>query len=413
MKSSIYLLVVNLKEANNIEASVTYWFNAVQSQVSHPTVILVGTRKDELPKDAKPNAIMDGLVKKLLSLDPKSSVYSILMNAAIEDDTHALLAQIQAAMAKFADFGRSVPAAHIFFEQLLKDYAETLDYPLITQQTLLRLGDACGLGKRKDILAVTKFLHNLGSILYFDEVSALKDLVFLDPLWLYGAMASAFGEDSNALRFGVANDAALSRLFRRFDPKLHAQLRTLLVKLEIAFEINGDVEALVSLIQSSASQSNQSKTLYVMKKSGQDNARPRKVSLASDVPDSTSQLGLLLPSHLPSEFPVTIVAESWKYPPKEPGFHHLDRVFVFDFLPPGLFPSILVRALKNIEAVKALWRNGVMGVYNLHGSSASVFIWQTFSKINLNQIDTVGGTHVLHSSLHLRLQSHDNVQIKI
>ena len=167
MKSSIYLLVVNLKETN-LEASVVYWFNAVQSQVSHPTVILIGTRKDELPKDAKPAAIMDGLVKKLLALDPKSSVYSLLMSAALEDDTPALLAQIQAAMAKFADFGKSVPASHIFFEQLLKDYAETLDYPLITQQTLLRLGDACGLGKRKDILAV---LPNLTLILNSKRIS--------------------------------------------------------------------------------------------------------------------------------------------------------------------------------------------------------------------------------------------------
>lgn len=95
---------------------------------------------------------------------------------------------------------------------------------------------------------------------------------------------------------------------------------------------------------------------------------------------------------------MTQIGELWKYPPKDPNDFHLDRVFIFDFLPPGLFPSILVRVLKNIETIIELWSNGLIGIFSQHGSSASVFIWQTFSKLNLNQLDTTAGSHVRSSS---------------
>ena len=55
----------------------------------------------------------------------------------------------------------------------------------MTQSELLRIGGVCGLNTLDEVIDAARVLHEAGSIVYFDKVSALKDLGTLTFLFFF------------------------------------------------------------------------------------------------------------------------------------------------------------------------------------------------------------------------------------
>lgn len=388
VKSAIYLLVVNLKDPN-FESTVLYWFNIILAQVSHPMVVLIGTHRDEVARDIKPVSLLESVGRKALALDKGCSISYFALDATNEEEVQNLSTLLQIVISKFPDFDRRIPMSHLFFEHALKSYADSMDYPILSRQTMLRVGELSGLGSKKAILSCTKFLHDVGSILYFDDMPALKDIVITDPFWLYGAITTIFSKDLDVS--GIVDNQALARIFKRFDSKLHYHLKFLLIKFEIAFEIEGEIGAIEELLQHKDADTTPPATpigsptiTFLRRGSVADPLKPSQSPLAQserfisrlDFEDDTT---LLVVNHLPTEAPSNL-RRRWKYPPKEAA--HLDRYIHFDFLPPGVFPSILSRAIPTVTKLTKLWQDGVLGTFSFCGSTASVLLTQVFVRFH-------------------------------
>lgn len=111
-------------------------------QVHNPSVIIVGTHSDErFAKDGNgkiASAQLEELCRGLTARNPNASVRAC--STGMPNDIMTLATQIQAAVNNLPIFGRKVPFSYVFFEQLLKDHANSLEQPVIPVQTLLRLG---------------------------------------------------------------------------------------------------------------------------------------------------------------------------------------------------------------------------------------------------------------------------------
>lgn len=241
----------------DFEANVEYWFRTIISQVSSPSVVLVGTHMDDVPKTvrstdaASPLARMEALAKRLLDMAKNAKVSYLAVSMSQSDEMERLVAHLQHALTELPDVGRQIPYSHVFFEQLIKEHAKTVTHPILNQQLIARLGDACGLHSVETVQSCLKLLHDLGSILYFNDVRTLKGLVIVDPLWLFAGLSTIFSR-STALgpaKHGLVDQDAFRVIYHTFPQAVWPKLRTLLIKFEIAHEIEGDANALRILIK--------------------------------------------------------------------------------------------------------------------------------------------------------------------
>jgi hypothetical protein len=56
--------------------------------------------------------------------------------------------------------------------------------PIISRDKLVKLGSVCGIKDFKTVLECAKYLHDVGSIVYFANDPTLADIVVLEPRWL-------------------------------------------------------------------------------------------------------------------------------------------------------------------------------------------------------------------------------------
>lgn len=78
--------------------------------------------------------------------------------------------------------------------------------------------------------ACTRILHDYGSILFFDDVLSLKDIVILDPVWLYKVLSLVFTSVSQETRInGVADKDTLAKIFKRYPKSIHPHMRYLTI----------------------------------------------------------------------------------------------------------------------------------------------------------------------------------------
>lgn len=99
---------------------------------------------------------------------------------------------------------------------------------MITQAELLRIGGVCGLNTLEEVIDAARMLHEAGSIVYFDKVAALKDLVILNPQWLFEVLATVFTTKHTWAKKGIIDSIGLSQVFLSFSCKCPSSLQMLI-----------------------------------------------------------------------------------------------------------------------------------------------------------------------------------------
>jgi len=160
----------------------------IQAQVPNPLLYIVGTHKDQLPKESKPLLTLGNIGRSISASNTiknasTTRIYWIDYASGSKSDEATLKDGIMNCAMSADIIGKKIPFAYVFFEELLKDYSKTIALPVINQRTLLRLGEAVGFRTVQEATNCTRVLHSYGSIMYFDEIPELRNIVVLDPLW--------------------------------------------------------------------------------------------------------------------------------------------------------------------------------------------------------------------------------------
>ena len=189
--------------------SSLYYFSKSLSPDSEPAAVLIGTHLDQLKGDDEMK--VNGFLNQLFTntefhgqgfltypTRDKSTIFTPVNNySGDEEEMHRLQAFLkQVIHNRFSPV--ELPSSWLFFHLLLRHHYE--NSPGVCELTECRaLARGCGLDE-DDVPQVLRYIHqHLGTILFFEDVPGLNELVICDPNALfkgiYQLVAVSFGGD--------------------------------------------------------------------------------------------------------------------------------------------------------------------------------------------------------------------------
>jgi hypothetical protein len=77
--------------------------------------------------------------------------------------------------------GEALPLNHLLLEQIVKEERYHYYPPIIDKSTYLRLARSCQFESEAAVSKVTKILHDLGVLVYFESDPLLSNYVIINP----------------------------------------------------------------------------------------------------------------------------------------------------------------------------------------------------------------------------------------
>ena len=267
-KRSLYLAVWNvLDERKGIE-ELRPWLNNIISQTPESRIIIVGTHFDrlisELGSRERANAKCDEYRHQLNQIIEHRYVKNVVkvMFVGLKGrfiNVSALKDEIYRTAEQCTDNGHlvmgcSIPTSYNKVDNLLKS-SKVLEPILHATQfkSKVRSLNQPDLQSEDEIKAVTLFLHNIGSLLHFDDHRHnLDDLYFVKPQWLCKLMSTVITvkERNKYVKDGKITKQDLEKLFQNSDhnaypEKYLEQYLALFNRFEIALPLNKEGDLLL------------------------------------------------------------------------------------------------------------------------------------------------------------------------
>ena len=318
-KRSLYLAVWNVMEGKDGIAELKPWLNNIILRAPESCIIIVGTHLDKLIEErgkekAKDtcteyeeyftNAIIQhghininvvkimfvGLKGKRVNVSMlKNEIYKAAGNCKSDNDIPIM--------------GCNIPASYNKVDNMLIKSSKSHEAILHATQfkkMVVSLGQP-DLQSDDEIRALTLFLHDIGSLLHFDDHRHnLDDLYFVKPQWLCKLMSTVITVENSYIKDGRITKFDFTQLFKEaskdYSEEFIEQYLTLFNRFEIAVPLDKEGDR------------------------------------------------LLIPCFLPSERPAIVGELSKAY--------HYQRQFVFcnGTTPPGLWSRLLSQLMNTVAA---------------------------------------------------------------
>uniref|UniRef100_A0A6B2KXB9 Protein kinase domain-containing protein n=1 Tax=Arcella intermedia TaxID=1963864 RepID=A0A6B2KXB9_9EUKA len=240
----------------------------------------------------------------------------------------------------------NIKSSFELMEALLKEHANESNVPILNFNDLMRIGALCHLTNSAEIKACVRTLHRSGSIIFYEGIKELQEVVILDPKWLFEVMATFFTANDSFLKDGVVDPKNLKHIWTSYPEEIYPKLVLLLESFDLIISIEQNLNTLLKVIKTS-----------------QETDVTPPISLCSlsstDNPFSKTS-AILVPSFLPKNRPNKLIEKIWDNQPE--GMPQISRIFRFTFLPNGIFQRFVSRLLHLHTDVllTTLWSNGAI-----------------------------------------------------
>ena len=260
-QKSLYLLVWNITEADGIN-DLEPWLNNISARAPGSPVIIVGTFLDKVPEEDRKSGMLDDLLRKVAELTQQYDKLKVTNITVV-----GLKGQMEN-VAKLKDYiynaaadykvkgqcvmGQLIPSSYHALDSKLstihRSVKEGKHEPIMHTaefQKMVRDLNLVDLQDDDELCTVTRFLHEVGSLLHYeDRKHNLDDLYFVDPRWLCDLMSIVVTvkERNPYVRHGVLISKNLPLVFKdhRFPFEYFSQYLTLLNRFEIALPLDKD-----------------------------------------------------------------------------------------------------------------------------------------------------------------------------
>ena len=260
-KHSLYLLIWKVTEGDDGIANLKPWLNNVSMHAPGSSVIVVGTHFDEVSKEDRESGIIDGLLLKVAKLTQQydrlkvTNITVVGLKGQMEN-LGKLKHYIYNAAAEYKVKGQCVMG------QLVPSSYHTLDVKLSTihrlvkerkHEPIMHTAEFVKMVRNlnlfdiqvddDELCNVTHFLHELGSLLHYDDCKHnLDDLYFVDPCWLCDLMSTmvTVKERNPYVKQGILRIMNIPLLFKdkHLPSKYVNQYLTLLNRFDIALPLD-------------------------------------------------------------------------------------------------------------------------------------------------------------------------------
>jgi len=226
-RRTLYLLVLN-NRASEEENRLEYWLKIIETFGGNSPILIVGNKSDEQPLEIHRKA----LLSKYPNIQAILEV-SCLTGAGI-DSLRDFIKQTISSLPHIFDL---IPKT--WFE--IKATLAQLDEDYIAYEEYQSICVEHGLIKSTDQSLLINFLHDLGSVLYFDN-SRLNDTIIINFRWLIEAIYSIF--DSSLIREdkGVVSFDSLTKILdcNRYPVNKHSFILDIMQSFEWCYELENE-----------------------------------------------------------------------------------------------------------------------------------------------------------------------------
>jgi internalin A len=297
-RRTLYLLVLNNRNSEK-ENRLEYWLKIIEIFGDTPSILIVGNQSDEQPLDINRKA----LLSKFPNIEGIFEV-SCLTGEGI-DSLRNFIKQI---IPSLPHITYRIPKTWFEIKAALadldEDYISYENYQLVCVQH--------GLIDSTDQSVFVDFLHDLGSVLYFDN-SRLGNTIIINPEWLTGAIYSIFTSSLIREDKGIVSFDSLTKILdcNRYPVNKHRFILDIMQSFQLCYELKNE--------------------------------------------------HFLIPNLLSKKIPLEVERHDWS--------DSLQFQYRYDFLPENIVFRFIVRQNQFI-AQNSVWRNGV--VLNLKENIAQI-----------------------------------------
>lgn len=241
--------------------TLNYWLHSILAATNTPRVLLVFTFVDlwlKTQQKETPEAYCTGLINQFKHLWERFETFEFVTTPSDQtEQMTTIVARILIYLESGEAVSRMVPLKLLQLQTLLKrDAASRLqrrEIPICSQNDLLVFGNACGMATMDEIMGCAKVLHSCGSILYFQGVPALKDIVVLRPDWLANIFALLFDSQDTDLP-AVLNPSQWLHFLERYPLQQRVYIQYLLERFDLATICLGNEIFVSALLPSTVDQ---------------------------------------------------------------------------------------------------------------------------------------------------------------
>jgi internalin A len=221
-KRSLYILVADTRQDNT---DFNYWLEIVELLSESSPVIIVKNEKQDRLCQVNENQLR-GRFRNLEKILPTN----LSSNRGLPE----ILLAIQHHISQLPHIGQPLPKTWVQVRKTLE--ADTRNY--ITQEEFLLLCGAHGFKRRKDILQLSGYFHDLGICLHFQDDPVLKNWVILKPEWGTIAFYSVIDNPKVQQDLGCFTHEELAKIWTEDQYiDMHDELLQMMMRFKLCYEI--------------------------------------------------------------------------------------------------------------------------------------------------------------------------------
>ncbi|VDM57866.1 unnamed protein product [Angiostrongylus costaricensis] len=269
-RRALYIVVWRVTDGDIVFYDVQRWLINIQARAPNACVILVGTHVDQISSNPTkfPKNFIEEVENKIRSrfMVVDADKYGLprvvdllLINSKARNDIKYLLNVIynsswEVRIGKDRALDQQVPSAYVAMIKVIRELhvelrrdstSAIMTSEQFRERTQQRMSARFGRSFRDDIefRGACAFLHDSGEIVHFVDAS-LRELIFVDPLWLADYLAAVVALRSPHKAAGILSQDALVPQLKKFrcidaGPPLRGALLDLLQKCELALPCVG------------------------------------------------------------------------------------------------------------------------------------------------------------------------------
>ncbi|XP_059158979.1 uncharacterized protein LOC131942991 [Physella acuta] len=302
-KRAVYLLLWSTRQGFE-HAGLEFWLSSIASHAPKTPIFVVGTHCDQVPKADIPIADLKQRYPQIAGFHFVSSLQGTGIIELEKDLLKVTLEQ--------KNMGEKIPQVWLKLEeQILKarKAKSILEWTKIKQFCM-----EVGIYDEKDIREAIQFLHELGTVQYFDN-EFLRDQVVINPQWIVNVMSCVVSVKNSPIQDskGRFHHKFIKEIWKEYPESLHQWLLRLTEEFDLTFPL----------------------------------------------PEEATNI---VPCLLPQEVPDNL---NWPLPDVSKHQKETKLIYQFSYLPAGLFNRAQVR-LFQLSDGNLIWKRGSLLKKNKH-----------------------------------------------
>ncbi|CAD5126586.1 DgyrCDS14676 [Dimorphilus gyrociliatus] len=231
---AVYFLVWNVRSGEE-HAGLKFWLNSIKCHAPKAPVFIVGTHIDQVEKSELPTIKYQEKYPQIKGFYNVSSLTKKGLNELVDGLINITINE------KYMN--EKIPNFWLDFEEKLYKVSKTLN--IISIEEAIGFAEETGIIDKAEFYQAVEFLHELGSIQYFQN-EYLRKQIIINPQWIVDVMACVVSVQENSIKNGKLLHDDLNKIWPSESySNLHKWLLRLTEEFDLTFSLKNERASLV------------------------------------------------------------------------------------------------------------------------------------------------------------------------